>query len=137
MPLDPKQIAEWKRLLEAASHDRIAIDPWNDRAEDEDEAFFAAAREALPLLIAEVERLNAERTHGIQDDWAHFAEGMHRVKQEIRDAAHDERTAAKPLGALSIVDIPCHACGAKSTVRFGLCGMTPPQAIDFEILWEE
>ena len=70
--IDPKKLAEWKAKTEAAVDGVLTVyangelfvdEPGDDMAlvatfEDTDEAhFFKSAREAMPELIAEVERL--------------------------------------------------------------------------------
>lgn len=71
MPITPEQLAQWKTLEEKATKG-----PWEDRTgifslPDEppgtslyspDAAFIAAARTAVPLLIAEVERLQDQKS---------------------------------------------------------------------------
>ena len=76
MPIDPKQLEQWKNLASAATPG-----PWRSREsmgaatltkdsgallaagqgffEPEDAAFIAAARSAVPALISEIERLRA------------------------------------------------------------------------------
>lgn len=66
--MTPDRLAELKRLCEAATPgpweanmDQVWCDGWlADVHRDENAAFIAAARTALPGLIAEVERLTDE-----------------------------------------------------------------------------
>jgi hypothetical protein len=68
MTITPAQLEEWKRLESAATEGPWKAEFGNLRypcqAEDAEivanAAFIAASRTALPALIAEVERLNAE-----------------------------------------------------------------------------
>lgn len=57
MPIDPAQLAAWRKLCDAA-----ALFPWKSpgHCDKEDAQFIAAARTALPLLLDKVEALQAE-----------------------------------------------------------------------------
>jgi len=81
-----EQMAEWRRLTEAASPPPWVADflPEFDRWENQ--VFIAAARTAMPALLAECERLQSRLDYAQQQAQEH---GIALVKQT--DAALDDR----------------------------------------------